>query len=100
MDMVGELPSLLTYDLIGPFLGSAWLLGRRTAQLHLALGSRPDDPVFRPEPITRMYQRSLYQSMRSQAVHDAPPRWATTRSDPTSKSCSLARTSSSVVTRS
>ena len=68
MDMVGELPSLLTYDLIGPFLGSAWLLGRRTAQLHLALGSRPDDPVFRPEPITRMNQRSLYQSMRSQAV--------------------------------
>jgi maltose alpha-D-glucosyltransferase/alpha-amylase len=68
MDMVGDLPSLLTYDLIGPFLGSAWLLGRRTAQLHLALGSRPDDPVFAPEPITRMYQRSLYQSMRSQAV--------------------------------
>jgi maltose alpha-D-glucosyltransferase/alpha-amylase len=68
MDLVGELPSLLTYDLIGPFLGSAWLLGRRTAQLHLALGSRPDDSMFAPEPITRMYQRSLYQSMRTQAV--------------------------------
>jgi maltose alpha-D-glucosyltransferase/alpha-amylase len=68
MDLVGELPSLTTYDLIGPFLGSAWLLGRRTAQLHLALGSREDDPVFAPEPVTRMYQRSLYQSMRSQAA--------------------------------
>jgi maltose alpha-D-glucosyltransferase/alpha-amylase len=68
MDMVGELPSLLTYDLVGPFLGSAWLLGRRTAQLHLALGSHADDPTFAPEPITRMYQRSLYQSMRSQAA--------------------------------
>jgi maltose alpha-D-glucosyltransferase/alpha-amylase len=68
MDMVGELPSLLTYDLIGPFLGSAWLLGRRTAQLHLALGSRPDDPAFAPEPITRMYQRSLYQAIRSQTM--------------------------------
>ncbi len=68
MDMVGELPSLLTYDLVGPFLGSAWLLGRRTAQLHLALGSRPDDPAFAPEPVTRMYQRSMYQSMRTQAV--------------------------------
>jgi maltose alpha-D-glucosyltransferase/alpha-amylase len=68
MDMVGDLPSLLTYDLIGPFLGSAWLLGRRTAQLHLALGSRPEDPVFAPEPVTRMYQRSLYQSMRSTAA--------------------------------
>jgi maltose alpha-D-glucosyltransferase / alpha-amylase len=68
MDLVGELPSLLTYDLIGPFLGSAWLLGRRTAQLHLALGSRHDDPVFAPEPVARMYQRSLYQSMRSQAA--------------------------------
>jgi maltose alpha-D-glucosyltransferase/alpha-amylase len=68
MDLVGELPSLLTYDLTGPFLGSAWLLGRRTAQLHLALASIPDDPAFAPEPITRMYQRSLYQSMRSQAA--------------------------------
>ncbi len=68
MDMVGELPSLQTYDLIGPFLGSAWLLGRRTAQLHLALGSRADDRAFAPEPITRMYQRSLYQSMRTQAA--------------------------------
>jgi maltose alpha-D-glucosyltransferase / alpha-amylase len=68
MDMVGELPSLLIYDLIGPFLGSAWLLGRRTAQLHLALGSRADDRAFAPEPITRMYQRSLYQSMRTQTA--------------------------------
>ena len=68
MDLVGELPSLLMYDLMGPFLGSAWLLGRRTAQLHLALGSRSDDPAFAPESITRMYQRSLYQSMRSQAA--------------------------------
>jgi maltose alpha-D-glucosyltransferase/alpha-amylase len=68
VDLVGELPSLLTYDLIGPFLGSAWLLGRRTAQLHLALGSRTDDPTFAPEPITRMYQRSLYQAMRNQAA--------------------------------
>jgi maltose alpha-D-glucosyltransferase/alpha-amylase len=68
IDLVGELPSLITYDLTGPFLGSAWLLGRRTAQLHLALASRADDPAFAPEPITRMYQRSLYQSMRSQAA--------------------------------
>ena len=53
---------------LGPFLGSAWLLGRRTAQLHVALASRDDDPVFAPEPVARMYQRSLYQSMRAQAA--------------------------------
>jgi maltose alpha-D-glucosyltransferase / alpha-amylase len=41
------------------------LLGRRVAELHLALGSQRDDPVFAPEPFGRLYQRSLYQSMRN-----------------------------------
>jgi trehalose synthase-fused probable maltokinase len=39
-----------TQTRIGPYLESARLLGRRTAELHLALSSAPDDPVFRPEP--------------------------------------------------
>jgi maltose alpha-D-glucosyltransferase/alpha-amylase len=44
------------------------LLGRRTAELHLALSSVADDPAFAPEPFSSLYQRSLYQSMRNQAV--------------------------------
>ena len=52
-------------DAIGPFLDSAELLGRRTAELHEALAAGEDD-AFAPEPFTTLYQRSVYQSMRSQ----------------------------------
>jgi maltose alpha-D-glucosyltransferase/alpha-amylase len=48
---------------IGSYLDSARLLGRRTAELHIALASDPDDPAFAPERITQQDQRSLYQSM-------------------------------------
>ncbi len=41
------------------------LLGRRTAELHLALAGG-DSAAFRPEPFTGLYQRSLYQGMRTQ----------------------------------
>jgi maltose alpha-D-glucosyltransferase/alpha-amylase len=41
------------------------LLGQRTGELHLALASHPEDPLFAPEPFTPFYQRSLYQSMRN-----------------------------------
>jgi maltose alpha-D-glucosyltransferase/alpha-amylase len=40
----------------------------RTAELHLALASDELDPAFAPEPYTTLYQRSLYQAMRTQAV--------------------------------
>ncbi|HEX3126510.1 MAG TPA: maltose alpha-D-glucosyltransferase [Thermoanaerobaculia bacterium] len=50
---------------IGIYLESARLLGQRTAEMHIALSSRPDEPDFAPEPFSLLYQRSLYQSMRS-----------------------------------
>ena len=43
------------------------LLGERTGRMHLELSSDKDDPIFRPEPFSMLYQRSLYQSMGSQA---------------------------------
>jgi len=59
-----EDPSPAT-EMIGRYLEKARLLGRRTAELHLALAGRPDHPDFAPEPFTVFYQRALYQSMRS-----------------------------------
>ena len=58
----------LARDTIGPFIADAELLGTRTAQMHLALASRDDIPAFAPEPFTPHYQRSIYQSMRTQIV--------------------------------
>jgi maltose alpha-D-glucosyltransferase / alpha-amylase len=43
----------------------AELLGQRTAELHAALSSEPDDPAFAPEPTTTMATRSVYQSIRT-----------------------------------
>ena len=41
------------------------LLAQRTGELHLALASAKDDPLFAPEPFNAMAQRSVYQSMRA-----------------------------------
>ncbi|RMF84353.1 MAG: alpha-amylase, partial [Nitrospinota bacterium] len=60
--------SPLLQEVIGGVrLELASLLGRRTAELHLALASSGDDPGFAPEPFTMLYQRSVFQSMQSQA---------------------------------
>jgi len=52
-------------DVMGSYLDLASLLGRRTAAMHLALASNPDDPAFAPEPWTTLDRRSKYQSMRN-----------------------------------
>ena len=56
---------MLVGETLGAYVEFARLLGRRTAELHLALASRDDDPAFAPEPFTAFYQRGLYQSMRN-----------------------------------
>jgi maltose alpha-D-glucosyltransferase/alpha-amylase len=63
-DVVDEGPPELAAETMGDYLGAARLLGRRTAELHLALASERDDPAFAPERVTAFYQRSLYQSLR------------------------------------
>jgi maltose alpha-D-glucosyltransferase/alpha-amylase len=57
---------------IGGFLELARLLGRRTATLHACLASVTDRPEFKPEPFSKLYQRSLYQSMRTLAGRSLP----------------------------
>ncbi|MFW6102310.1 MAG: putative maltokinase, partial [Chloroflexota bacterium] len=61
-------PSALAQETIGPYLVLAQLLGRRTAELHIALASAPDDPDFAPEPFSLIYQNSLCHAMRSFAT--------------------------------
>jgi maltose alpha-D-glucosyltransferase / alpha-amylase len=52
-------------SMIGAYLDAARLIGRRTAELHLALASCPDDPEFAPEACSSGWQRATYQSMRN-----------------------------------
>ena len=59
----------LSEEAIGAYLESARLIGRRTAELHLALASDTDDADFAPESFTPFYQRSLLQSMRGHATN-------------------------------
>jgi maltose alpha-D-glucosyltransferase/alpha-amylase len=65
-ELSGSEPPPLAQDLIGGFLSLAELLGRRVGEMHVALARAPGS-AFAPEPFTRLYQRSLYQSLRSQA---------------------------------
>jgi maltose alpha-D-glucosyltransferase/alpha-amylase len=59
-------PGALLDELIGGvYPEKAMLLGQRTAELHRALTSAEDDPVFAPEPFNAMAQRSAYQNMRA-----------------------------------
>ncbi len=47
---------------------SAWLadvLGRRTAELHVALGTPGDDESMAPQAFTLLWQRSLLQTLRN-----------------------------------
>lgn len=61
-------PPSLAQETIGPYFASAQLLGQRTAELHIALASKLQNPDFAPEPFTTMYQTSLYQSLRGFAM--------------------------------
>jgi maltose alpha-D-glucosyltransferase/alpha-amylase len=65
-------PPRLVLELVGAYLEIARQLGRRTAELHLALASDPGDPAFAPEPFTTLYQRSMYQSMRNAVLRNLP----------------------------
>jgi maltose alpha-D-glucosyltransferase/alpha-amylase len=49
----------------GVYPEKAKLLGQRTAEMHRALVSAPDDPAFALEAFNAMAQRSVYQNMRA-----------------------------------
>ncbi len=62
-----EIPAIAQELIGGIYLERATLLGKRTAELHLALASNAEDQNFTPEPFSVLYQRSIYQSMQSAA---------------------------------
>jgi maltose alpha-D-glucosyltransferase/alpha-amylase len=57
-------PAPAVAERFGAYRETAMLLGRRTAELHLAFASS-DDPAFAPEPYSSFDRRSLYQSLRN-----------------------------------
>ncbi len=60
----GEIPDEVD-EVVGSYLQSAQLMGRRLAELHAALAGDGADPALAAEPITPHYQRSVYQSARN-----------------------------------
>lgn len=57
-----EVPALAR-EAVGSYLEEAGLLGRRTAELHLALSLDMQDPNFSPEPFSEAYRLAIYRSM-------------------------------------
>ncbi|HWC33913.1 MAG TPA: putative maltokinase [Mycobacteriales bacterium] len=53
------------HPLVGPHLHWAEVLGRRTAELHLALAGNEIDEAFAPEPFTAVDRRSMHHGAKS-----------------------------------
>src|SRR5580765_5686824 len=58
-------PALMN-ELLGGHSENALLLGRCTAELHIALSGRADIPEFAPEPFTEFYRHGLYHGFVAQ----------------------------------
>jgi maltose alpha-D-glucosyltransferase/alpha-amylase len=65
LDLTEGEPPPLVAELLGGYVETARLLGRRVAELHRALASDAEHPAFAPEPFGLLHQRSIYQSMRN-----------------------------------
>jgi len=65
LELAAEDPAPEVAAALGLYVGTATLLGTRTAEMHLALAAPSDDPAFAAEAFTSLYQRSLYQSIRT-----------------------------------
>ncbi|MBI5573946.1 MAG: maltose alpha-D-glucosyltransferase [Elusimicrobia bacterium] len=59
-----DIPPLINELVDADYFEMVRLLGKRTAELHLSLYCKTQDPYFTAEPFSALEQRSLYQSMR------------------------------------
>ncbi len=67
LDLLDREPPDVVLERIGGYLEVAKLIGRRTAELHVALASSEDHPEFAPQRMTQLSRRSYYQSVRNLA---------------------------------
>jgi maltose alpha-D-glucosyltransferase/alpha-amylase len=58
-------PPAVAREVIGAYLDLAGLLGKRTAEMHLAFAANIDDASFTPVPYSTLDRRSHYQSVRN-----------------------------------
>ncbi len=58
-------PPAVVADTMGSYRAVSAQLGRRLAELHLALAGDGSDPAFAPEPYSALGIRSKYQSLRN-----------------------------------
>ncbi|MBU2529945.1 MAG: putative maltokinase, partial [Elusimicrobia bacterium] len=58
-----EIPNDLTELFGGIYLEMAELLGKRTGQMHMGIASAKTRKDFAPESFSKLYQRSVYQSI-------------------------------------
>ncbi|MBR9980680.1 MAG: putative maltokinase, partial [Desulfatitalea sp.] len=63
----GEVPVEVN-DRIGMYAEVARILAQCTARMHSVLAAETEDDSFAPVPFSKLYQRSIYQSIRSLAV--------------------------------
>jgi len=64
----GNPPVQMAQDHVGIALDAAARLGKRTAELHVALAAPSDDPAFSPEPLTSKDVQSLVADLRQKAT--------------------------------
>ena len=60
-------PTQVALDHLGLYLEAGAILGRRTAELHLALATPTDDPAFAPEPLTDVDLNAQFAGIRQHA---------------------------------
>jgi maltose alpha-D-glucosyltransferase / alpha-amylase len=68
MDLAAQEPSHLAREYVGIALDSAAMLGKRTAQLHLALATPTGNPSFAAEPLASADVQSLLAALQKDAV--------------------------------
>lgn len=67
LELAESAPPLSLLEAIGEFRQRAALLGRRTAELHLALSRSDDEPAFAAEPLTGEKLDRLREDLATQA---------------------------------
>jgi maltose alpha-D-glucosyltransferase/alpha-amylase len=67
LELANSPPPTEALETIGNYLHAAETLGRRSAEMHLALASKPDTPDFAPEPFTARDTAALNASIHEQA---------------------------------